>query len=149
MRAALIGLVLLIVAASRGYAFDNGREFIKECEAGATKSFSQLTSEEKQYGESCATYIRGFVGGIRVGEFRTGIRMICSPSGVEVLEAMRIALKWMDGHKDELDHPAVELIFRSLVDAFPCGQVAPPKSSPPKSSPPQPKDEKKEDETVL
>jgi hypothetical protein len=145
MRAALIGLVLLVAAAGRGYAFDNGREFIKECEAGATKPFSQLTAEEKQFGESCATYIRGFVGGIRVGEFRTGVRMICSPSGVEVLEAMRIALKWMDGHKDELDHPAVELIFRSLVDAFPCGQSAPPKSTPPK-----PKEEKKkEDETVL
>ena len=143
MRATLIAFVLLI-AADRGYAFDNGREFIKECEAGATKPFSQLTDQEKQFGESCATYIRGFVGGIRVGEFRTGTRMVCSPSGVEVLEAMRIALKWMDGHKEELDHPAVELIFRSLVDAFPCGKPAPPKSSPRK-----PKEEKKEDETVL
>lgn len=143
MRAALIAIVLLTFAV-RGYAFDNGREFIKECKAGATKPFSQLTSEEKQYGESCATYIRGFVGGIRVGEFRTGVRMICSPSGVEVLEAMRIALQWMDGHQEELDHPAVELIFRSLVDAFPCGKPASPKSSPPK-----PKEEKKEDETVL
>ncbi len=143
MRAALIVLVLL-AAAGRGYAFDNGRDFIKECEPGATKPFSQLTDQEKQFGESCATYIRGFVGGIRVGEYRTGVRMICSPSGVEVLEAMRIALKWMDAHKDELDHPAVELIFRSLIDAFPCGQPAPPKSSPPK-----PKEEKKEEETVL
>ena len=139
MRAALIALALLF-AAGRGFAFDNGREFVKECEAGATKPFSQLTEQEKTLGESCATYIRGFVGGIRVGEFRTGVRMICSPSGVEVLEAMRISLKWMGAHPDELDHPAVELIFRSLIDAFPCAKPAPPK----------PKEEKKKDgETVL
>ena len=144
MRATLIALFLLF-AAGRGFAFDNGRDFVKECEAGATKPFSQLTDQEKQLGESCATYIRGFVGGIRVGEFRTGVRMICSPSGVEVLEAMRISLQWMNAHPEDLDHPVVELIFRSLVDAFPCA-----KSAPPKPSPSKPKEEKKkEDETVL
>ena len=91
------------------------------------------------------THIRGFVGGIRVGEFRTGVRMICSPSGVELLDAMRISLKWMNEHPDQLDHPAVELIFRALVDAFPCA-----KSSPRESPPPKPKEEKKKgDETVL
>lgn len=144
MRAALVALVMLC-AASRGYAFDNGREFVKECEAGATKPFPQMTDEEKKLGESCATYIRGFVGGIRVGEFRTGVRMICSPSGVEVLEAMRISLKWMNEHPDQLDHPAVELIFRALVDAFPCAKTAPPKPSPSKPD----EGKKKEEETVL
>jgi len=138
MRAALIGFVLLC-AAGRGFAFDNGREFVKECEPGATKPFSQLTEQEKLFGESCATYVRGFVGGIRVSEFRTGTRMICSPAGIEVLQAMRIALKWMNEHKDDLDHPAVELIFRSLSDAFPCAKPAPAK----------PKEEKKEEDTVL
>lgn len=148
MRAALIALVMLC-GASRGYAFDNGRDFIKECEAGATKPFPQMTEQEKHLGEACATYIRGFVGGIRVGEFRTGVRMICSPSGVEVLEAMRISLKWMNEHPDQLDHPAVELIFRALIDAFPCGQAAPPKSSPPRPRDEKKEEKKEEKETVL
>ena len=52
MRAALIAFAFLLLAAGRGYAFDNGREFIKECEAGATKPFPQMTDEEKKLGES-------------------------------------------------------------------------------------------------
>jgi len=32
----------------------------------------------------------------------------------------------MNDHTDQLDRPAVELIFRSLVDAFPCSEKEPP-----------------------
>ena len=126
MRSALIVLILLF-AVSRGFAFETGNEFLKECEPGTTKAFSQLTDEEKLLGGACATYLRGFVGGIRVGEVRTGTKMVCSPAGVEVLQAMKISVKWMNEHTEELDRPAVELIFRSLADAFPCAKTAPPR----------------------
>ena len=140
MRAVLVGFLLWLAAGS-ALAFDNGREFIQECEAGATKPFPQMSEQERLLGESCATYIRGFVGGIRVSEYRTGVKMVCSPAGVEVLDAMRISLKWMSEHKEDLDHPVVELVYRALTDAFPCARTTPP---------PKPKkEEKKEDETVL
>lgn len=134
MRSALLVLILLF-AAGRGFAFDNGKEFLKECEPGATKAFSQLTDQEKLFGESCATYVRGFVGGIRIGEARTGTKMVCSPAGVEVLEAMKISVAWMNGHQEDLERPAVELIFRSLVDAFPCPKAAPAKPKDERSDP--------------
>src|SRR5262245_26537876 len=119
MRSALI-LTILVFAAGRGLAFETGHDFLKECEPGTTKAFSQLSEQEKQFGGACATYVRGFVGGIRVSEVMTGTRMVCSPAGVEVLQAMRIAVKWMNEHTAELDKPAVELMFRALSDAFPC-----------------------------
>jgi len=122
-------------AAGRGLAFETGSEFLKECEPGSTKGFSQLTDQEKLLGEACATYIRGFVGGIRIGEARTGTKMVCSPAGVEVLEAMKISVKWMNEHTADLERPAVELIFRSLVDSFPCSRPAPPR---PKEEKPDP-----------
>jgi hypothetical protein len=119
-------VLVLLFAVSRGLAFETGNEFLKECEPGTTKPFSQLTEEEKLLGGACATYVRGFVGGIRVGEVRTGTKMVCSPAGVEVLQAMKISAKWMNEHPAELDRPAVELIFRSLADAFPCAKPRPP-----------------------
>ena len=118
---------MFLFAVSRGFAFETGNEFLKECEPGTTKAFSQLTDEEKLLGGACATYMRGFVGGIRVGEVRTGTKMVCSPPGVEVLQAMKISVKWMNEHPQELNRPAVELIFRSLADAFPCAKPAPPR----------------------
>ena len=124
MKSALI-VLMFSFAASRGLAFETGSEFLKECEPGTTKAFSQLTEQEKLFGEACATYIRGFVGGIRVGEVRTGTKMVCSPAGVEVLHAMKISVKWMNEHTQDLERPAVELIFRSLADTFPCPKVVP------------------------
>jgi Rap1a immunity proteins len=138
MKSTLVVLILLF-AAGRGVAFETGREFLKECEPGTMKAFSELTDEEKLLGGACATYISGFVGGIRVGEVRTGTKMVCSPADVEVLQAMRISVKWMNEHTEDLDIPAVELIFRSLANAFPC----------PKTAPPQQKDERKNKDPLL
>ena len=129
MRSALLGTILLF-AVGRVWAFDTGNEFLKECEPGTKKAFTQLTDQEQLWGSACATYIRGFVGGIRVAEAATATKMICSPPGVEVLQAMRISVQWMSEHMEQLEKPAAQLIFTSLVDAFPCAQrVVPPEKS--------------------
>jgi hypothetical protein len=125
MKFALVILALLFAAGS-GWAFETGDDFLKECEPGATRAFSQLTEQEQLFGRACAAYIRGFVGGIRVAEVGTATKMICSPRDVEVLQAMRIAVQWMKEHHEDLTRPAVELIYRSLANAFPCTQPSSP-----------------------
>ena len=126
MKLALVVLAGLLAAGS-SWAFDTGDDFLRECEPGTTRAFSQLTEQEQLFGRACASFIRGFVGGIRVAEAGTSTKMICSPPDVEVLQAMRISVQWMKEHKEELGKPAVELIYRSLTSTYPCSK----QSSPP------------------
>jgi hypothetical protein len=126
MKFALLMLFMTLSSAGSALAFDTGNEFLKECEPGTTKGFTQLSDQEQLFGMACAGYMRGFIGGIRVAEAGTGKRMICSPSGIDTLEAMRISVKWMNSHKDDLNRPAVELILRSMSDAFPCSDSGTP-----------------------
>ena len=134
MKLALVVLAGLFAAGS-GYAFDTGDDFLRECEPGTTRAFSQLTEQEQLFGRACASYIRGFVGGIRVAEVGTATKMICSPPEVEVLQAMRISVQWMKDHHEELAKPAVELIYRSLVNAYPCSRPSSPPSRSEDSNP--------------
>src|SRR3954468_17836003 len=120
MKVALLILFISLASAGSALAFDTGSEFLKECEPGTTKGFTQLSEQEQLFGMACAGYMRGFIGGIRVSEAGTGKKMICSPSGVDTLEALRISVKWMNSHKDDLNRPAVELILRGMTASFPC-----------------------------
>jgi len=129
MRSALVAAILLFATGS-SWAFDTGNEFLKECEPGTKKAFTQLSDQEQLWGSACANYIRGFVGGVRVAEAATATKMICSPPGVEVLQAMRISVQWMSEHTEQLEKSAAQLIFTSLVDAFPCSErTVPPEKS--------------------
>ena len=125
MRFALVALVLLF-AAGRGWAFDTGDDFLKECEPATQKVFTQLTDDEQYLAVNCGGYLRGFIGGIRVAERSTASRVICSPAGVEIRHVLRITVQWMNDHKEQLKKPVVELIFSSLLDAFPCSEKEPP-----------------------
>ena len=119
MKAAFFGVVLL--AANSGWAFETGREFLKECEPSTKQVFTQLSPDDQLLGIGCGGYLRGFMAAIRITEAGQGKRMICSPAGAEIRQALRIVVGWMNGHTPQLDQPAPSLIFASLSEAFPCG----------------------------
>ena len=125
MKSALVALVLLF-AAGRSWAFETGNDFLKECEPATQKVFTQLTDDERSLAVNCGGYLRGFIGGIRVAERGTASRVICSPDGVEIRHILRLTVQWMNDHKAQLNKSAVELIFSSLLDAFPCSEKKPP-----------------------
>ncbi len=125
MRFVLVALVLLF-AAGRGWAFETGNDFLRECEPATQKVFTQLTDDERYLAVNCGGYLRGFICGIRVAERGTASRVICSPAGVEIRHVLKITVKWMNNHKEQLNKSAVELIFSSLLDEFPCSEKKPP-----------------------
>ena len=68
------------------------------------------------------TQVKSGIG--QTARMRATLEAICYQTR-EVLDAMRISLKWMSEHPQDLDHPVVELVFRALTDAFPCARTAP------------------------
>ena len=125
MRVALI--VLIILFGARGaWAFDTGSDFLKECEPSATKVFTQLTGQEQLSGMACGGFIKGFVAGIRMAEAGTASKMICSTTDIEIRNALKISVAWMNAHRDQLSQSAARLLLLSLVDAFPCSNQEPP-----------------------
>jgi hypothetical protein len=119
MRSAVV-IAILLFASANARAFESGREFLEECGPSATKVFSQLSPDEQLMGMSCGGYLKGFIGAIRLAETGTRSHMICSPADIEIRQALKLSVAWMNDHSDELDKPATQLIFRALVDAFPC-----------------------------
>ena len=121
MKIAMVSVFLLLTT-SNSWSFETGKDFLKECEPSSKKVFTQLTETEQLLAMSCGGYIRGFVGAIRVTEARTQSMIVCSPENVEIGQALRLTVKWMSDHPEELGRPAVQLIFTALIDSFPCSK---------------------------
>jgi Rap1a immunity proteins len=99
----------------------------------ATSAFSQpqpLTSTELiafcegnlgTVDAQCWSYLLGIIDGLTVGESRTGMRFICSPSEITTGIARLIFLKWASEHPASLlSLPASYAVATSLEAAFPC-----------------------------
>ena len=106
-------LVVIVVFSGSAQGDLTARDFVSRCQ-GAVK-FSEKDTINKDYdtGYCMGTFFG--MSSVLNGEY------ICFPQGVTVKQSIRVFLKYMDDHPEKLHLQAPNLIYESLISAFPCG----------------------------
>ena len=98
------------------------------------------TYEEHWANGFCLAYVLGFGDGMRIGSFKVVVNTVktndataipdtfggtevCAPSDATGEQAVRVVLKYLQGHPQLLHKPAGELVWEALHEAFPCGKA--------------------------
>jgi Rap1a immunity proteins len=142
---AVVGIALLVqlfLPAKIGSAQENqslpsqddvrtGNGLLQNC-APSVRFFdggSPLTDDERTSGYVCAGYLTGFEEG-----FDTGVEIMkkksrytgsshllfCIPPSVPLRQVLRVVVKWLQEHPEDLHLPSSWLVPPALINAFPC-----------------------------
>jgi hypothetical protein len=69
----------------------------------------------------CIAFVIGVENGFEMAYVVQGIQKpICLPSGVTNGQAVKVVVKFMKNHPEDLHQPAVSLTLKALIEAFPC-----------------------------
>lgn len=121
-------VISLATFARGGVAYMNGNRLLGKCEPALSEDRSKLTADQVTDSVFCSGYVAGAmdannallssVAAVKDGPIKP---MYCLPSdGIEVGQAVRIAVKWLRAHPEKLHLRGDALVWMSLADAFPC-----------------------------
>lgn len=74
----------------------------------------------------CAEYIRGFVDATKA-HYEMASTRICLPERFEYDQMVRVVVKFLRDHPEDLHHPRVALRYAALHAAFPCPEKTAPR----------------------
>jgi len=106
-----------------------GNEFLRDCTntLRLLDGDLQLTGDELSVAFHCGGYLLGFIDGYVVsGAVNKALSgssrpLMCLPEGgIPEDQAVRVVVKWMRGHPQDLNRPARILVTIALEQAFPC-----------------------------
>lgn len=109
---------------------DTGRDLAGQCQQALRLNVLGVEALEIDAvieGVYCVAYIGGLIDGLIVAEEEIEPRSararptVCLPAdGLDMAQAVRVVLAWLEGHPDDLAEPARGVVHRALSDAFPC-----------------------------
>lgn len=120
MRVAILAAALLVSTGASGQSpAHTGSVMLRQCEAALANPPRAADGHDIGF---CQGFTVGIVQGIYMGEIASGARraLICPPSGAEVGQFIRIAVKYLRDNPHELHEPATGLFARAFALAFPC-----------------------------
>jgi len=70
----------------------------------------------------CVGYVTGVLDGfLSFQSWRPSkVNQICLPEAVEAGQAVKMVMKYIDAHPEELHLPAPDIVWAAMHDAFPC-----------------------------
>ncbi len=121
-------LALFFLSAPSAFAVRDGRWLLKTCtQAVAHDDGAKQNLEQLGDSASCVSYAGGFLDAFevshRVGDLAGYKHLFCGPSDLSTegtMQTVRIAVKYMRNHPEELDQGAGLILTFALQDAFPC-----------------------------
>ena len=128
--AAFVIFCTLSVSAFAAPLSDSGNAFLAECSALDRPNDPRLTNIEMAKNMQCLSYMEGLMDGalyenMRIGaESRTNMRSLefCRPEGVNNIQLVRVALKYVRDNPGRAHLPTVVLVFAAMKGAFPCSR---------------------------
>lgn len=109
---------------------DTGRDLAAQCQQALRLNVlgvEALEIDDVIEGVYCVAYIGGLLDGLIVAEEEVEPRSararptVClPPDGLDMAQAVRVVLAWLEGHPDDLAEPARVVVHRALNDSFPC-----------------------------
>ncbi|MCU0936835.1 MAG: hypothetical protein MUF66_12420 [Gammaproteobacteria bacterium] len=135
-QATLSALAAVLCCAAAPAPADNGRDLAAQCQQALRLNalgVEALDVDEVIEGVYCVGYIGGLLDGMIVAEEEIEPRSararptVClPPDGLDMAQAVRVVLAWLEGHPEDLSEPARVAVHRALADAFPCERKRPP-----------------------
>ncbi len=129
-QAYLSALAAVLCCAAEPLMADTGRDLAAQCQQALRLNVlgvEALDVDEVIEGVYCVGYIGGLLDGMIVAEEEIEPRSararptVClPPDGVDMAQAVRVVLAWLEGHPDDLAEPARVVVHRALVDSCPC-----------------------------
>jgi hypothetical protein len=122
------GLVLLLTAASvaAGESVD-GQKLLRDCQANirVAERTHREGSVEVLQAAFCAGYVLGVADlhGIETLT-RPALRVFCLPETWEVLQGIRVVVRYLQTHPEQLHLVGATLVYVALHEAFPCPPAA-------------------------
>lgn len=102
----------------------SGTDFLRQCApvVRISDGDKDVSVEDSLKGLVCSGYMQGFVDAYRLTDkLQGGKTLICLPEqGIETEQAVRIIVKWLRDHPDQLHQTARVSAFVALAQAFSC-----------------------------
>ena len=96
-----------------GEELATGHELLARCEQALGE---QPGPRDSSAASTCRSVVRGVFD--MTGLTRT--LQVCSPADVTVIQAVRVVVRYLDAHHDELHEGDTTLVLRALRNTFPC-----------------------------
>lgn len=122
-RAPALGFTMaLLLLSAPSFAIDRGDQLLWECQGMADTEMKAASGKLH-----CAGYLSGFVDSYRVMVAMTKMPdAFCLPrDGVSSDQLMRVVVKWLEAHPEQLHETARGSVFIALQKAFPCQEGKP------------------------
>jgi hypothetical protein len=114
----LAGLTVLLVASSAS-AWERGDQMLWACKGEGPEPENAILGKV-----TCAAYLSGFLDShslaVGLGDSRKQMNFCLPPAGISNDQAMRVVIKWLEAHPEELHESSRMLVLLALRDAFPC-----------------------------
>ncbi len=122
MKRILICLMLLLASCAQGQTSQkslasDGNTFLSQCGNYDTASLG------------CTMY----VGGVMDGRSLSDKPGFCLPDGITYGQILRVSIKYMQDHPEQLHYPTYLLVVAAHVNAFPCAAPVAITPNPPKA----------------
>ena len=98
----------------------SGLELLRDC--NGTSSNDEMLAQVNLL--TCIAYISGITdANAIIGVARPGSQLFCPPkNGIQNEQYIRILVKWLNDHPDELHKSAKVSVFIAMSEAFPCNK---------------------------
>jgi Rap1a immunity proteins len=110
VRTFLVALVLLGATSS---VMANGIDDFEGCKAAATERIPVDVALKAGF---CTGIVEGLMWSL------PGWGIVCLPKGVITGQGLKVLVKYMDDHPEELHERTAELAFRAFAKAWPCSR---------------------------
>ena len=109
---------------------DNGRDLAGQCHQALRLNVlgvEGLDIDSIIEGVYCVAYIGGLLDGLIVAEediepraARARPTICLPPTGLDMAQAVRLVMAWLEEHPEGLSEPARVVVHRALAESFPC-----------------------------
>jgi hypothetical protein len=127
----MMRIVLIVCAVAVGaspycaHAQNTGNELLQNCQAalsmpGTPEGHSQMVEAERMKGMNCFGYVRGVWDTFSLYEAAGYPPLACIPQEATVGELVRVIVKYLNDHPNQLHEPDNVSLFKALKEAYPC-----------------------------
>lgn len=123
MLSPIVGLLLgIVVSGSSSRVPPDGVQLLRACGATVRQDDgATLSTEDTVLSLWCLGYVGGFLDGLAIMRWKGGATSVCLPEdGVNNGQAIRIIVKYLRAHPDQLHQTARSSILIAIADAFKC-----------------------------
>jgi hypothetical protein len=122
-RAIIVAIVILFIMAGQAVCDTTGGELLPQCKDVVLDK----TTKDSYKVTALAGFCVGFINGVwSTSEvYRAvfkGPRLFCLPTGIDDIQLVKVVVKYLGNHSEQLHYEASSQVLAALKDAFPCNE---------------------------